>query len=297
MKRNRIGMMIGAGALFATPAVAGVFESAFDVLDFVATPSGSPVFTDGAGFRNNGARSGRVRVVPNLLGAGYRLEFDRTFGADVSGRPETFDFGNLELQLAGSIESTMSFTRRGLPTGNVEFSASNLQYAIRGKTGGQDVIASGTLNVSNNFEINPLGFYTVDVVATNTNSQIFFDGLAVEGSRDTDFDLGPISLRGNIYADALLYVLSSFGVDVSELTGLFPQSPIDRITQAISQRLADETTVLGETISADGFDLGSAKLDLNSRLFSPIEQGPTQTPEPASVALLALGAVAGLRRR
>lgn len=297
MKRSRLGTMIGAGVLLTSPASAGVFENAFNVLDFLATPSGSPVITDGAGFRNNGARSGRVRVVPNLIGAGYRLEFDRNFGPDNSGRPEIFDFGNFEVELAGGISSTMSFSRRGLPTGAVEFSAANLQYSVRAKSGAQDVEVAGTLNVSNNFEINPLGFYTVDVNATNTNSEITLDGVLIEGDRDTDFDIGPITLRGNVYVDALVYVLSNFGVDTSDLTDLFPQSPIDRIVQSIGERLESDAAVLGETLTSSDFNLEAAKLDLTSRPLDPFGPGSTQAPEPSTLALLALGAAAGVRRR
>ena len=127
-----------------------------NILDSFVTPIGQPSVP-----RVNGARVGQLRVVPNQLGQGYRLELDRSFGNDQFGRPEVFDAGPFELELQGNVQATAGYTTRFFPIGTVDFSTTNLNYSLRARTGAQDFDLVGTLNMNGRAEVNPLGFYEV----------------------------------------------------------------------------------------------------------------------------------------
>lgn len=309
---KRFGSTIAISlALGGSTANAGLWESLYQGLGYVVTPTGSPVNVDGNGFRVNGARAGRLRIVPNRLGQGYRLEMDRNFGPDNSGRPEIFDLGNYELELNGGIDTTMSFTTRFLPTGNALTNLGNLNYTLRGKNGVQDVQIQGTLNGTQNIEFNPLGFYTYSLDVSNANSEVRLDGVVVDNStKDTDFDIGPINIRGNIYYDIITSMLNSVGVATSGLEQLFPESPIDRITQEIQDSLAAQARSLEARISSDlvsGVQDEALALQANQFInealnaahgATPVTAGSTAIPEPTAIAFFAIaGSVFLLRRR
>lgn len=310
MRQLRHAAAIIAALATGASALGGIYQSLYHGLQIVATPSGAPVNTTGDGFRVNGARAGRVRYMPNRFGQGWRVEFDRTYGNDTSGRPEIFDFGNAEVQLSGRATSTGSYTTRFIPTANHSMDLINLNYSLRGKTGGQDFELTGTLNMNESLEINPFGFYTVLLDVSNTNSSLIAQGLAVDGDVDADFDLGPITVRGNVFFDATLAILESFGVDTTPLHDIFPQSPIDVITDEIRQSLAAQQKTLGEKDLAESFELILAAVVADrdaarSAVAGPIaiwsDEGsatrPASIPEPSALLLLAVGGSLMRRRR
>lgn len=295
--------------LSAGQASAGLWENIYQGLGYFATPSGSPVNFIGDGFVANGQRAGRLRIVPNRAGQGYRLELDRVFGTDGSGRPEILDLGPYELELSGAVSSTLGYTTRHLPTGNADFAFTDLNYELRGKSGAQDVTLRGTLNGGQNVEINPLGFYTVALAVSNTNSQIELDGVIVDNSSaDTDFDIGPISVKGNIYYDLVVGLLGAAGVDTTGLTDLFPASPIDRITQELQAAFGTQVDsvsarVRGGLVSGAG-DPGLAAQTqqflsgvVSSTVASPAGSDLGIVPEPSALVLLTGMSLLLLRRR
>lgn len=314
MNRSRTIGVVVVLALAAVPVGAdGLFRDIFHGLDLAVTPSGSPVTTLANGLRVNGARTGRVRVVPNRLGDGYRLELDRTFGADDTGRPEIFDAGPYELQLDGSIQSTLGFTRRNffgndhthnsffIGSGNIGIA--NLNYELRETSGAQDITLRGTLNASGRIEVNQLGFYTLSLNVSNTNSELEMDGVVVGGDTDTDYDIGPINVKGNVFFDVVVASLAALGVDTSALEKVFPNSPIDAITRNIRDSLAGQMGVLGEDAAAKslatasllpGDGVGPVPSFGHLLAVDPLAtaQGPAGVPEPASIALVLLGLAA-----
>ncbi len=290
----RAALAVAAGVLVAaSPAFGGLFENIFFGLQVAATPSGSPVIRASSGLRVNGQRTGRVRLVPNVPGQGFRLEFDRGFGNDALGRPEVLDLGPLELQLQGQTTATVDVTRRFIPTltSNVQFN--NLSYSLRAKSGLEDVELQGTLNLTQNFEINPLGFYRLQLDIRNSNGISRLSGVLdqsnIEQVQDTNFEIGPISVRGNIYVDGILALLNALGVDVSGAEQAFPLSPIDRINDAINKQLRGQARILIDPASAR---LLPAQQPLfAAELAQPTGSDGVVVPEPLSLLLWGGGIV------
>jgi len=288
-------------------------------LGLLATPLGSPLSTSADGTRVNGARSGRLRIVPSGIGEGYELQFDRTFGSDSRGRPETLHLGGVaDITLSGATQMSLGYNGKGYfrtYRGDVFFS--DLGYNLRTKVGAQDASLVGSLNVSNSFEINPLGFYTYVLQVENANSQFTLEGVGVRDQKDMNFSVGPISIRGNLYYDGLLAVLTSLGVDTTQLEDVFPRSPISEIDDAIREALQQQAVVAGTAVENDVAPLliGAIQGDADAAnlLLEGLAQGslayesaPTgeqtasaQLPEPGTFMLLTLGATTAwyFRRR
>ncbi len=305
---------VALAALGTVGARADFLQDAFRGLDLLATPSGGPLLNTGDGTRVNGARSGRVRVVPNgPFSNGYRLEFDRGFGPDSRGRPEVFRLPGLgELSLAGNVQITAGYDDLGRwwKAGTANLGVSNLTYVLRTNNNGQDVELTGTLNANTNLEINQYGFYSLVVDAANTNSELKVDGVLIRDEQPTNFDVGPIVIEGNLFADAALGLLTALGVDTSQFEGIFPKSPADQIDAAIATGLqgvragANATAVAGATdlaplllqtvLSGDAEAAAELTQGLaNGTLRGEADSGQTgpalPVPEPGVLVLLALG--------
>jgi hypothetical protein len=299
-------------------AEAGVWQDAFRGLDLLATPTGSPVFSTGDGTRVNGARSGRVRIVPNgVFGGGYRLEYDRSFGLDSRGRPETLRFGGLgELTLSGNTQFTAGYENlaKKFKTGFADLNINNLNYELKTTTGAEDVQLTGTLNVASNLQINQLGFYNLTLIASNANSTATINGIATNRSQFTNFDVGPIAIQGNVFADAAVSLLAALGVDTSQYSNLFPESPADQIAAALEDNLqgaraaANGTAVAGatdqnslaplllQTVLGGDQDAAAALTQglIDGSLLgdSAVRTTPAAAlPEPGTLVLLILGGV------
>ncbi len=173
----------------------------------------------------------------------------------------------------------------------------------------------GTLNIAQQWEVNQLGFYTVFANLTNTDSQVVMDGMLVNADDlDTNFDLGPVAIEGNIFYDVAVALLASFGVDTTGLEAVFPKSPIDRIADAIQEQLYGQTAgvVAGLSLGADEFvgppsafsvaatdPLQAAYSNVGINGGSPGDGSAPDLPEPATLVLMALGTAVTLvsRRR
>lgn len=312
--RGSVTISLAVVALFATAnANAGLWQDIYRGLDYAATPLGGPLQRTGDGTRVNGARSGRVRIVPNgVVGQGYRLEFDRGFGVDSKGRPQTYRFGAVgDLTLNGSSQLTAGYNRTGkLWYGEMSAALNNLDYQLRTKVGVQDAELTGRLNVVSSLEINTLGFYDLTLDVSNTNSQLVLDGVVVRNEEDTNFDVGPIVISGNIFYDALLGVFGAAGADISDAAGVTPQSPI---TAIVDGWRADLQGLAAEADSTSGTDptlLAKAVLEQDEQAAQELvagliadsaRAGPTDTqarlealtvvPEPGTLILLALGSL------
>jgi len=306
VSRTRTLSLVLAALLSSASASGGLFEDLYTGLNVYGTPTG---FAGGG--RVNGNRMGRVRIVPNRLGRGYRLEIDRSFGNDGFGRPEVFDLGNYELQLVGSTQATFGYTSRGILTGNADIFANNLQYALRAKNGIQDIEVRGQLDVDSQLEVNALGFYTLQLDVNHTGSRLTADGVVVDGDIDTDWDVGPISIKGNVFYDAALTLLSSFGFDTEQAAGLFDGSPVSLVTRELTDLFDTHPLVAGDFASIDtgggeisdaaalaarDFVTGIAQQGTRVDLVGPPAPPPGFVPEPSVLVLVTAGSLLALRR-
>ena len=271
--------------LGATHAFGGLYQDLFRALDIYATPTGGPLSRGADGMRFNGQRTGRLRIIPESIGDGFTLELDRNFGTDSRGRPEIMDFGPLEIELSGTTGATLGYTNRGIPAANANIGANNLQYSLRFKTGAQDVDVSGTLNSFLAMEVNRFGFYSMQLTANNAgDSQVMLDGVLVNDQLDTNFNVGPITVEGNVFFDAFLGVLTAFGADTTGLEGITPQSPIDRINDEIERVLRGQLNgqVAGLTLDGESLALPAG--------IEPARQAPSiPVPEPGTLILIGVG--------
>ncbi len=327
MRKTLLVAIVVVGFGIPVAAEAGLWQNLFQGLDYVATPTGFPLTTTGDGTRVNGARSGRVRIVPNGVlgtGQGYRLEFDRTFGSDTRGRPETFRFGGAgELTLNGGIQMTAGYMRpaKRLYFGEFDLSATNLSYDLKTNVGAQDVELFGTLNAFGSLNANVFGFYELSLNVRNQNSTLVADGLLADAERNTNFDVGPISIKGNIFVDMIAGALGAIGADATDLETLFPRSPIDALVNAFQNNLQNMqaaqskgvnkelaplllATVIGRDEAA-GQKLIERLLDESITLSSTsteaeaAQQATLSIPEAGTLSLLAVGGaiLAATRRR
>lgn len=315
MRRFSIPVVLIVLTLGSATADAGLWTNIYRGLDYAATPLGFPITTTSNGTRINGARSGRLYIAPSGVGGGYELQFQRNFGPDATGRLETLRLGALgEVTLNGQIAATAGYNNSYLNDGEFKaarasLTVNDLAYNVRTKLGAQDAIIAGNLQVAGNIEINALGFYDLGLNISNTDSELRVDGIAVRDSTDLNFDAGPIVISGNIFVDGAMALLNSLGVDTSAVEDLFPQSPIDRINDAITTQLQEAqvaqtaplllSTVLSqdeaaaqelvETLAVDLPEAATAELDAPTPAWS--------VPEPGTLLLIALGGATFLRRR
>lgn len=309
MRRKLLTLLAFAAVIGPGVAYADLWQNVYRGLDYLATPLGSPVGSSSDGTRVNGARSGRLRIVPSGIGGGYELQFDRTFGNDSHGRPETLHLGGLaDLTLAGSTQATLGYNGSGaFRSFNGTVTATNLAYSLRTKLGAQDAQLSGQLNVSDTFDINPLGFYDLNLQIDNTNSAMSLDGVAIHDNHSLNFDVGPIVIRGNIFYDGGLALLTSLGVDTAQLETVFPRSPASEIDNAIRDALQQASVVPGTaaqkdtaamlwdavvTGNADAAQTLLGELAADSAAVGDeqsTQATPGVAPEPGTLMLLALG--------
>ncbi len=307
MFRHVIGLVL-VGICGVGSVQAGVFQDIFRGLDLLATPSGSTVATTSDGTRVNGARVGRLRVERTGLGRGWELQFDRSFGVDSSGRSETLNLGGIgDISLQGSTQATLGYSGKKFRSITASVNVDDLDYLFRSRVGVQDAELLGTLDYTLAMQVNPLGFYDLVLSASNTNSQFALDGVIIRDEQDTNFDIGPISISGNVFYDGALSLLTMFGVDTTELESAFPQSPVDQINEAIRAELQELNLVAGESVEAElTASMLEALLDPESGVVSDLFDEATETlingdtseseaalvPEPSTLLLALLGGVA-----
>lgn len=319
--RRAQALLISALLMVPCSASGGIWENFYRGLDILSTPSGSPLIQTSDGTRVNGARSGRVRIVQNgVVGKGYRVEFDRSFGVDTTGRPEVFRFAGLgEITLSGSTQVTAGYTRpvKGLYFGESSFTVNNLNYDMQAGAGLQNARLTGTLNATGVLNANMLGFYELTLNVRNTNSQFTVDGALANDETNTNFDIGPISLKGNLFVDLVSGVLANAGIEATDLQDLFPGSPspwLDALAPvAIQENAANAnlddrsrvTSLLLRTVLAQDQAAASelmetlvatdgAALDLGGE---PAQTTPRAVPEAGTLTLFAAGGTLVLSRR
>lgn len=260
------------------------------------------------------ARADVFRDIAFGLGfAGFQLQGQENIlsgGADFAMLTQfqgnELDFGSAQLTMTGPISLGFSTGGRGLNVMKIDFqtalndqiASSPLTYTWNADVGGQQTQINGSLLIDGSLEFNGFGFYDLQVDYSSRQT-VNTDGRFSNDQEFNDFDVGPMHLRGNIFADLLSLILDP----------LFANSEIDNPFASFSgqtqlKRLADGATisarelVLGPPTNAGLIEAGlSGSIDAQLPLDTgPLPNGAT-VPEPGTLFLMLGGALAISSRR
>ena len=220
--------------------------------------------------------------------------FDVLVSRDFIGNP--LDFGPWDVTLQGPLSLSVNYGGRavrewevGLNTASTENSANApLNYVLNYDAGGQETQITGNLLIDSNVAINQFGFYEIEL-AYSSRQTVVRDGRFANDETDFDFDVGPIVVSGNIYAD-ILAALTDPLFDAAGRQNPFESfSATSKINDAMQTAFADLEQLLAGTL-----DAGSAATLLaatTSRATGHV------VPEPPILFLMAVAVPLLLGRR
>jgi len=296
---------LAAALLDVAPAQGQFFRRLATGLSFLAGPTAP-----------SGTRSGQFVLSYEPLQRGWRAEWNRTFGQDAFGRPNSIDLGVADLTLTGGNlrVSAQHFTRFMKGVELFVNTPTPISYSMSLNTGFQDASATGVISINEALGINQFGFYDLNLTISNRGN-FNTDGFAVVDENATlDFDVGPISVSGNIFADVLAAVTEPLfaGVGVQNPFAKFSgratkealvAAPIEQVRsrvergEVISQEEMEavvNATLLASILGVTTPDLEFLQ-DAQVAAFSAQEAGALvapgggfAAPEPATMVLLGL---------
>ncbi len=134
-----------------------------------------------------------------------------TINAVANWNNREFDFGNTELTLTGGLLLSAGYTQRGIPEFEFNMSSFNtpISYVLDMDTGFQNLTATGGFLVTVDTKINALGFYDQTYHLSNRGT-FELDGIAQTTPETLDYDIGPINVSGNVFADAVAALTQPF---------------------------------------------------------------------------------------
>lgn len=269
------------------------------------------------------------KVLVGLSEAGFNFVAEENFmsgGADLfvsrQFRGETLDFGATELTISGTPSFMLSTGGRGWEEIEITFDTggSPLNYSLTTDTGNQITTLNGSFFLDASAKINQFGYY--DVQLDLSSRQTFEnEGRYSNDPLTEDFDIGPINIRGNIFADLLAVIsdpiFQALGVDnifaQFSASGQFQTKLDAEVARLRSKALSGqaltsaELAQLGSVTSlaaAYGFalpDMGFlADVEIDTQLTGDgvnVVTPRMAIPEPASAVLLLAGVPYLLRRK
>lgn len=303
--------LIGAvvAACGASPAVAGMFEN----------------------------------VLEGLRVSGFTLGIDQSnvsqstvAAAGTTFQGNTLDFGDFEVTLAGPVAAVVERGGRGIPTLDVILSTGALNvnpngvvtvgapqpvaYTINVDTGTNETNITGNFLLDARASINRYGSYDLKLQLSSrqtTEVRGRFDG---NSPTNLDFDLGPIDIEGNIFADVLATVTDPFfeSAGVENVFALFSgrtfreakaRNEVDSLRATVEAggtltenelarlgALSLVADVLGDEFPDVSF-VSAGLADPNDAVAGDGTSSNAIVPEPSTVFLLAMCLPAALLRR
>lgn len=228
--------------------------------------------------------------------------FDGSIFTTFPGAP--IEFGAGDISFSGPIALAVSTGGRLMPTLDVSLSTAVtpnatpqlLSYVYNFDLGSQATQVTGNLFIDADFSINRLGFY--DIALTYSSRQtVTRDGRFANDEVNNDFDLGPINVSGNVFADVLAAITQPL---FDRTGGTNPFASFSGSAKIAQLALAFEEGVDPADIAAD-VSLASALgvgIDRVPAAVLPLANAPVGNvvPEPTVLVLLLAGLPAILRR-
>jgi hypothetical protein len=251
----------------------------------------------------------------NFRGQTNPLSGGAAFGVNQQFIGTPLDFGSASMVLQGPVSMEFATGGRGLSTLDLSFQTalSNanapepLAYSVVLDAGGQETNVFGTVYLDSDFSINGFGFYDLRLEYSSRQT-IAGQGRFDNDTQTNDFDIGPIDISGNIFADLLAMIFEPLFGDNA--------SPFDSFSgRAQLAKLMDVSDPLrtGRNLSNDSFDpvfIPSDGRPLAERFLGSDFAWPSDAnivtsdadpdvaiPEPSTLILMALGASLTVSRR
>jgi hypothetical protein len=263
---------------------------------------------DYAGFQFSGQR--------NPLSDGVNINVARNF------QNTPIDFGFNELALTGPVAASVTTSNRGMRTLDFTFTlgtaANPLFYAFESDVGSSAVRMNGSAVFRIDGSINQFGWYDLRILGSHRGEATSTGRFANTDGDTLDFDIGPIDVSGNIFAD----LLATMTDPLFENGGY--ENPFASFSGRTARENALESTVsrlktkaaAGKNVSQNevaqlvrmAAEAGFHGDDVPSLLFLedlyvgqaepiPLADPSRVVPEPSSLVLLVIPACLCLRRR
>lgn len=202
-----------------------------------------------------GAAGFDIRGGRNILSDGFDILVTNSFNGAL------FDFGVAELILTGPLSMEVSTSNRLLPSLDIAFTTAidsrrnptPLNYDFVFDVGAQQTNVTGSILMDASLSINQFGWYDLDL-RYSSRQTVDNDGRFSNATIENDFDIGPISVRGNIFADMLAAVTDPF-FEATNTPNLFASfSGRERFKQIMEQQnnLSSEAASLLPGWSSNG---------------------------------------------
>ncbi|UCG15941.1 MAG: hypothetical protein JSV19_11670 [Phycisphaerales bacterium] len=233
----------------------------------------------------------------NPVSGGADFQLGRTFNND------TLDFGGTELTLTGPIVLTFSTGGRVVPVLDVSVSTAGqpFSYLLDADVGGQSVLIDGNFLLDATGSMNTFGWYDFQL-EYSVRETISQDGRFSDEEEFVEFDIGPIDVSGNIFADFLAVLFDP----------IFQGTGTDNIFASFSGRLQAQEELNRRLADARAEALGFSEFATMSasQMLEEIEAGapdwagqftasspapghgvvsPSVVPDPPTLLLLLAG--------
>lgn len=239
---------------------------------------------DAGVFRNIGYGLGYagfdIAAQHNVLSGGTDFSISRNFiGTEL-------DFGVWDLSLQGPLAFEVQTGGRVLSELEVRLStaqvgggaASPLSYLLNVDVGGQETQIAGQLLIDANVSFNGFGFYDLELTYSSRQN-VSRDGRYANDDQTFDFDLGPINISGNIFADALAIITQPIFDATGTMNPFASFSGRAKLMEAIAgtgDALVDQLAAAKNTGGVDqGLTVAAAfsAPGLDGAPFGPLPQG------------------------
>ncbi|UCF32783.1 MAG: hypothetical protein JSV78_10665 [Phycisphaerales bacterium] len=244
----------------------------------------------------------------NLFGQRNYLSGGAEFVVNNQFRGNELDFGSWQMRLEGPVSFGFKTGGRGLS--NLEISLQTaltsdqlsepLSYDVVFDVGGQRSEVAGSVFLDSRLWLNGFGFYELELDYSSRQT-ITGEGRFNNDQQINDFDVGPIDIRGNIFADLLDLIFAPlFGDNPTPFDSFSGRAQLAKLLD-LSDPMNDPIVLKGrlfETALAETVDplvleralnLQTTTLaNFNSMLAD--QQPGTSIPEPAALVLMLVGA-------